>query len=58
MHTLLPAAGCSDHLSPLPLHCHLLLQYDSVHGRYEGSVEDTKEGITIDGHKIKVFSQM
>jgi hypothetical protein len=33
-------------------------QYDSVHGRYEGSVEDSKEGITIDGHMIKVFSQM
>lgn len=34
------------------------LQYDSVHGRYEGSVEDTKDGIKIDGHHIKIFSQM
>jgi glyceraldehyde-3-phosphate dehydrogenase/erythrose-4-phosphate dehydrogenase len=29
-----------------------------VHGRYEGTVEDSKDGITIDGHMIKVFSQM
>lgn len=52
-----PFASC-----PWDLHSHLYnpphLQYDSVHGRYEGSVDDSKEGITIDGQTIKVFSQM
>jgi len=35
-----------------------MFKYDSVHGRYEGEVEDTKDGIKIDGHLIKTFSQM
>jgi glyceraldehyde-3-phosphate dehydrogenase/erythrose-4-phosphate dehydrogenase len=29
-----------------------------VHGRYDGQVEDSKEGLTIDGKQVKVFSQM
>jgi glyceraldehyde 3-phosphate dehydrogenase len=33
-------------------------QYDSVHGRYEGTVEHSEDAITIDGSKIAVYSQM
>ena len=33
-----------------------LFKYDSVHGRYEGTVEHTDDSIIIDGRKIKVLS--
>lgn len=33
-----------------------LFKYDSVHGRYEGSVEHTDDSLMIDGKKIKVLS--
>ncbi len=34
-----------------------LLRYDSVHGRYPGSVETDGEGLIVDGDKIKVLSE-
>lgn len=34
-----------------------LLKYDSVHGRYPGSVEVSDEGLIVDGDPIKVFSE-
>jgi glyceraldehyde 3-phosphate dehydrogenase len=34
-----------------------LLRYDSVHGRYKGSVDTDAEGLIVDGDKIKVLSQ-
>jgi glyceraldehyde 3-phosphate dehydrogenase len=34
-----------------------LLKYDSVHGRYPGSVEATADGLVVDGDSIKVFAQ-
>jgi glyceraldehyde 3-phosphate dehydrogenase len=34
-----------------------LLRYDSVHGRYQGSVETDAEGLVVDGDKIKVLSE-
>ena len=33
-----------------------LFKYDSVHGRYEGTVEATDDSLIIDGKKIKVLS--
>ena len=33
-----------------------LFKYDSVHGRYEGTVEHTDDSIVIDGKKIQVLS--
>ena len=33
-----------------------LFKYDSVHGKYEGGVENTEDSIVIDGKKIKVLS--
>ncbi len=33
-----------------------LFKYDSVHGRYEGTVEHTEDSLIIDGKKIKVLS--
>lgn len=35
-----------------------MFKYDSVHGRYEGSVEGDKEGLTINGNKVKTFAMM
>jgi glyceraldehyde 3-phosphate dehydrogenase len=35
----------------------LLLKYDSVHGRYDGTVETDGDNIIVDGDTIKVFSQ-
>ena len=34
-----------------------LLKYDSVHGRYDGTVEATAEGIKVDGTTIKVLAE-
>jgi len=34
-----------------------LLKYDSVHGRYPGSVEVSDDGLIVDGDEIKVFSE-
>ena len=33
-----------------------LFKYDSVHGRYDGTVEHTDDSLIIDGKKIKVLS--
>jgi glyceraldehyde 3-phosphate dehydrogenase len=34
-----------------------LLRYDSVHGRYDGTVTATKDGLDIDGDEIRVLSE-
>ncbi len=34
-----------------------LLRYDSVHGRYPGTVEVTDNGLRVDGDEIRVFSE-
>ena len=34
-----------------------LLKYDSVHGRYQGTVSAEDEFLVVDGKRIKVFSQ-
>ena len=34
-----------------------LLQFDSVHGTYPGSVEVTDDGLRVDGDDLKVFSE-
>jgi glyceraldehyde 3-phosphate dehydrogenase len=34
-----------------------LLKYDSVHGRYPGTVEATADSLIVDGDTIKVFAQ-
>jgi glyceraldehyde 3-phosphate dehydrogenase len=34
-----------------------LLRYDSVHGRYPGSVELADDGIVVDGDEVRVFSE-
>ena len=35
----------------------LLLKYDSVHGRYPGTVEVTSDGLTVDGDELKVLAE-
>jgi glyceraldehyde 3-phosphate dehydrogenase len=34
-----------------------LLKYDSVHGRYDGSVDLTSDGISVDGDEIRIISE-
>ncbi|MQA89138.1 MAG: type I glyceraldehyde-3-phosphate dehydrogenase [Gemmatimonas sp.] len=34
-----------------------LLQYDSVHGRYPGTVDATEDALVVDGDEVKVFSE-
>ena len=34
-----------------------LLKYDSVHGKYPGTVEVTDQGLKVDGDDLKVFSE-
>lgn len=34
-----------------------LLKYDSVHGRYPGTVEVTESGLRVDGDDLKVFAE-
>jgi glyceraldehyde 3-phosphate dehydrogenase len=34
-----------------------LLKYDSILGPYEGSVEASDDGITVDGNEVKVFAE-
>jgi glyceraldehyde 3-phosphate dehydrogenase (phosphorylating) len=34
-----------------------LLRYDSVHGRYPGTVDVTADGLIVDGDTIRVFSE-
>jgi len=34
-----------------------LLRYDSVHGKYPGTVEASKDGIIVDGDEIRVLSE-
>ena len=35
----------------------LLLKYDSVHGRYDGTVEATDNGLRVDGDELKVLAE-
>jgi glyceraldehyde 3-phosphate dehydrogenase len=35
----------------------VLLKYDSVHGRYPGSVEASDDGLVVDGDDLKVFAE-
>jgi glyceraldehyde 3-phosphate dehydrogenase len=34
-----------------------LLSYDSVHGRFNGTVKKVDGGIEVNGHKIRVFAE-
>jgi glyceraldehyde 3-phosphate dehydrogenase len=34
-----------------------LLKYDSVHGRFQGTIEKCDGGIKVNGHSIKVFQE-
>jgi glyceraldehyde 3-phosphate dehydrogenase len=35
----------------------LLLKYDSIHGRYDGTVEVTDTGLVVDGDEIRVLAE-
>ena len=34
-----------------------LLKYDSVHGKFKGTVEAKEDAIVVDGHEIRVFAE-
>jgi len=40
-----------------PAQLGILLKYDSVYGRFEGTVEVTADGFTVNGKKIKVLKE-
>ena len=35
-----------------------MLKYDSVHGRFQGTIEAKDDAIVVNGHEIKVFNEM
>ncbi|MPN07954.1 Glyceraldehyde-3-phosphate dehydrogenase A [bioreactor metagenome] len=35
-----------------------MLKYDSVHGRFKGTIEAKADAIVVNGHEIKVFNEM
>lgn len=35
-----------------------MFKYDSVHGKYPGTVEGTKDELIVDGVKVKTFADM
>mmetsp|Transcript_17950 Transcript_17950/g.26893 ORF Transcript_17950/g.26893 Transcript_17950/m.26893 type:complete len:338 (+) Transcript_17950:102-1115(+) len=35
-----------------------MLKYDTVHGRFDGTIEDKKDALIVDGEKIAVFGEM
>jgi len=35
-----------------------MLKYDTVHGRYQGTVTDEKDHLKIDGQEVAVFGEM
>lgn len=34
-----------------------LLSYDSVHGRFQGNIKKTDDGIEVNGHRVKIFGE-
>jgi glyceraldehyde 3-phosphate dehydrogenase len=43
-------------LGDVPTMAHLL-KYDSVHGRFDGTIEVVEDGMVVNGNKIKVLSE-
>lgn len=41
-----------------PKYMEYMLRYDTVHGRFEGTIEVGEDFIVVDGEKIKVFAAM
>ena len=35
-----------------------MLKFDSVHGRFQGTIEAKEDAIVVNGHEIKVFNEM
>ena len=54
-HTDLQVVAIND-LADTKTNAHLL-QYDTVHGKFAGSVEAVDEGFTVDGKLIRTFSE-
>ena len=54
-HTDLQVVAIND-LADTKTNAHLL-QYDTVHGKFAGSVEAVDEGFTVDGNLIRTFSE-
>ncbi len=41
-----------------PAYMEYMLKYDTVHGRFDGTVSHTDNSITVNGNEIKVFEKM
>ena len=54
-HTDLAVVAIND-LADTQTNAHLL-QYDTVHGKFAGTVEAVDEGFTVDGNLVRTFSE-
>ncbi|MEG1844905.1 MAG: type I glyceraldehyde-3-phosphate dehydrogenase [Clostridia bacterium] len=54
-HKEVEVVGINDLITPE--YMAYMLKYDTVHGRFEGTVESTDDAIIVNGHKIPVFCQ-
>ena len=35
-----------------------MLRYDTIHGRFDGTIEYDENSITVNGHKVMVYAKM
>ncbi|MEA4898351.1 MAG: type I glyceraldehyde-3-phosphate dehydrogenase [Christensenellaceae bacterium] len=54
-HKNVEVVGINDLISPE--YMAYMLKYDTVHGRFKGTVETTDHSIIVNGHEIPVFSE-
>ncbi len=54
-HKNVEVVGINDLISPE--YMAYMLKYDTVHGRFGGTVETTDHSIIVNGHEIPVFSE-
>ncbi len=40
-----------------PDYCAYMLRYDTIHGRYDGEISHTDDGIVVDGKTVKFFAE-
>ncbi|MDO4548607.1 MAG: type I glyceraldehyde-3-phosphate dehydrogenase, partial [Clostridia bacterium] len=54
-HKNVEVVGINDLITPE--YMAYMLKYDSIHGRFKGTVESTENSIIVNGHEIPVFSE-
>jgi glyceraldehyde 3-phosphate dehydrogenase len=49
--------GVNNHTPMSPENMAYLLRYDTVHGRFQGTIDTTADSLIVNGHEIKVFHE-